>query len=163
MTDFPGTQPSFVQLIDDPGGDPYQANQVNVLYNEVEAIAAHLGAGTPICAGGGIRLTLKDGLHTVGYAGQKAVYALADTPVTIVPGGSGDITSGAVIAGWVKPSSGMAMGGISICASGETITIYDDGEGNQVTFQINAGGDVVVARAAGSKTYQIVINLLCWI
>jgi len=125
---FPGTEVAFVQLIDDPGGDPYEASQVNSAYDEIEAIEAHFGAGTDITAKGGIRLTIlgQGGSTTVGYTGEVAVAALAGTPTTLIPGGAFDVTVGAVIAYMVEPSSGSASGGIITIYNGDTETIYDE-------------------------------------
>ncbi len=100
----------------------------------------------------------------VGYGnGLVGINDLAGTPRVIVPGGTGDITTGVVVSGMVKPSSGVAQGGVSTVMNGETNEIYNDGNGNVVSLTINAGGDVVVSRDLGSLTYDIVLNLTCWI
>ncbi len=163
--DFPGTEKSFVQLSDDPGGDAYQASQVNSIYDEVEAIEAHLGAGTIITSKGGIRLTIlgQGGSTTVGYVGTGiAVAALAGTPTTLIPGGATDVTVGAVVAYMVEPSSGGASGGIITIYNGATETIYDDGT-NTVTLTVAAAGQMTTVRATGSLTYNIMFNVLAWI
>jgi len=162
---FPGTEVAFVQLNDDPGGDPYEASQVNSAYDEIEAIEAHFGAGTDITAKGGIRLTIlgQGGSTTVGYTGEVAVAALAGTPTTLIPGGAFDVTVGAVIAYMVEPSSGSASGGIITIYNGDTETIYEDDGTNEVTITIAAGGQLTTVRTAGSLTYNIIFNVLCWI
>ena len=161
---FPGTQPSFVQLNDDPGGDAYEASQINTAYDEIEAVGTHFGAGTDIASKGGIRLTIKGqgGSTTVGYTGEVAVASLAGVSKTLIPGGAFDVTVGAVIAYMVEPSSGDASGGILTIYNGDTETIYDDGT-NTVTLTVAAAGQMTIVRATGSLTYNVILNILVWI
>jgi len=162
--DLPGTAFTYTPLTDDPGGDAYEAAQMNTAYEEIEAVSTWLGAGTDIASKGGIRLTIKGqgGSTTVGYTGEVAVASLAGTPTTLIPGGAFDVTVGAVIAYMVEPSSGSASGGILTIYNGDTETIYDDGT-NTVTVTVAAAGQMTTVRAAGSLTYNIMLNVLVWI
>lgn len=159
---LPGTQPVYTRLVDDPGGDPYSGAQVNVLYDDVEAVGTWFGAGLPITSGGGILLQIADGANTVGYTGQKGVYGLAGTPQTIIPGGSYDVVVGLVFAGLCSPSSGVAQGGVSVVLNGESVNIFESGS-DIVSLAVAAGGQVTVTRDGGSLTYNIILNLLCWL
>lgn len=166
MTDFPGTQPSFVQLVDDsaPGagdGDAYEANQINVAYNEIEALAAHVGAGTSIASGGGQRLTLAQGGNDAGYSGEAAIYAGAGTPIVIVPAGAWDVAVGMIVTGIVVASDGQVQAGTTYILNGETKAVFDDGEGGNVyDLTVAAGGEASCVRASGSLTYRCLFRML---
>lgn len=159
MTDFPGTQPAFVTLTDDPGGDAYEANQINVVYDEIEAIAAHFGAGTSIASGGGARLTLAQGGNDVGFSGEAAIHAGDGTPITLIPGGSWDVAVGMIVTGIVVASDGQVQAGTSYILNGETVAVFDDGT-NVYNLTVAAGGALTAVRASGSLTYRCLFRLL---
>lgn len=163
--DFPGTEFTYTPLTDDPGGDPYEAAQLNKAYAELLALVQHFGAGLDIVAKGGLRLKIigQGGSTTVGYVGEVAVAALAGTPKTLIEGGTYDVTVGAVVAYMVEPSSGDASGGIITIYNGATETIYEDDGTNEVTLTVAAAGQMTTVRSAGSLTYNIIFNVLCWI
>lgn len=159
--DFPGTIPTFTPLTDDPGGDPYQVAQVNVLYTEVTAIGTHLGAGTSIASKGGLLLTIQGAgtSTTVGYTGEAAILAGAGTPITLVPGGSWDVAVGMIVTGIVEASDGQVQGGTSIILNGETVAVFDDGT-NVYNCSVSAGGVASCVRASGSLTYKCLFKIL---
>ena len=162
MTDFPGTQPSWVQLNDDPGGDEIQVSQVNTIYDEVEAIAAHLGAGKTVCANGGVLQTLAESGSTVGYMVGAAADDVDGTPVVLIPGGTYDVTAIVGFIGVVKPSSGSPEFGFNFAEpGGDVVTLFDDGT-NTLTLSVSAGGEVSVVRGVGTLTFDVVLSLI-WI
>ena len=166
MADFPGTQPTFTPLADDPGGDAYEAAQVNVLYTEVEAVGTHFGAGLPLTAAGGMRLTLKNlGLSpatVVGYVGMAAIKSLAGTPVTLIPAGDYDCTSILAITGVIKPSSGSPSAGFFYVENDSSANLYEVGS-DIVTVTVASGGLVTVSRGGGTLTYDILFMSMGWI
>ena len=169
MATFPGNKFSWTDLTD--GVDYPISQHPNSLAAEIIAMQDLQGAGDSdaigdaIVSNGGIRLSLAEGGNVVGYTGQRAwsAFASGDSPGQILPGGTGDVAVGLVYAGLVSPSSGEAQGGVSVILNGETQDIYNDGAGNQITIQVNSGGDVVLNHVAGTKTYDVVLNLLCWL
>lgn len=162
MTDFPATQPSWVQLNDDPGGDAYEASQVNTIYDEVEAIAAHQGAGKTVCANGGVLQTLAESGSTVGYAVGAAADDVDGTPVVLIPGGTYDVTAIVGFMGIVNPSSGTPEFGFNFAVpGGDSVTLFDDGT-NTCTLSVSAGGEVSVVRGAGTITFDVVLSFI-WI
>lgn len=158
--DFPGTEPSFVQLIDDT--DPYEVGQINSVYDEIEAIGAHLGAGVPITAGGGIRLTLADGATVVGYCGEKAENDVAGSAQTVIPGGTYDVTAIVKVDWVVKASDGQVSWGTDGLEPGDLALIFEDDAGNELTLAISAGGEATVQRTGGGLTYDVLMKFL-WI
>jgi hypothetical protein len=159
--DFPGTQPSFVRLADDV--DPYQASQINAAYDEIEPIASHFGAGTPICAGGGIRLTIVDGATTIGYVGQKGAHLTDGAAKTMLPGGAYDVTAIAFVDWVVKASDGQVSWGMDGLEPGGSALVFEDDAGNEVTLAISAGGEVTAQRTGGGLTYHVLVNFRGWI
>ncbi len=166
MAQFPGTEPVFTPIVDDPGGDPYSGSQVNVCYTEITASGAHFGGGLPITAAGGIRLTLKNlGLSpatVVGYVGQAAIKSLAGTPVTLIPAGTYDCTSILAVTGVIKPSSGSPSAGFFYVENDSSYNLYEVGS-DIVTIAVAAGGAVTVSRGGGTKTYDILFMAMGWI
>jgi hypothetical protein len=156
---WPGTAYTRTDLTDGAGNDYPQAAHINEPANEVVAMQPHFGAGSDVTTNGGIRLLLKDSGTVIAHTGQRAIDDLAGTPQEVLPDDTYDVAVGAVVAYMVKPSSGSANGGILTIYNGDTEYIYDDGT-NQVTLTINAAGDAVVTRAAGTLTYDIGLNFL---
>lgn len=160
MANFPSAVVTYTDQV--ANVSEMQEGDVNAVYDDVEAIGLHFESGHAMTSNGGFRLTLADGGVDIAYTGQKAVDDLAGTAQTVVAAGTGDVAVGAVVAYMVKPSTGSAQGGVVTIYNGETVDIYNDQAGNQVTLAVAAGGAMTVTRAAGTKTYDVGINVLIW-
>ena len=166
MSDFPATQPTFVQLDDDStgngDGDEQVVSQINVVYDEIEAMAAHLGAGKSVCANGGVLETLAESAATVGYSVGVAADNVAGTPIVLIPGGAWDVTALVGFMGVITASDGEVEFGYNYAVpGGDTITLFDD-DTNTLTLTVSAGGEVSVVRGAGTLTFDVVLRLV-WI
>lgn len=121
--------------------------------------------GTGLSIGtGAAPIGMLNGHNGTGGFLVTTVSLTSGTAVTVIPNGTGDVTSALMATYVTKPSSGTPQGGIfnAIVAPGDSARgLFSDG-GDAATLTVAADGSVTVQRASGTLTYTIALHLM-WI
>jgi len=95
---------------------------------------------------------------TSGYFGSWAHNAVANTAITIIPDGTGDMTAVGSFVYTVKDNTASTTGGgvVVLNPGGAAVTLLSDGTDTcQITCAAN--GSVTIARSAGTHTFSVSI------
>lgn len=113
----------------------------------------------------GVAATIEPSFFAVsagpGYGGFVSLEDVDDTPTTIIPDGTWDVTSGLTAIYRLSESGGGVDGNVVMVANGGNVNIYDDGV-DIFNLAVAADGSVTVVRSQGAATADIAI-WLAWI